>query len=268
MHLSTLAAGHDAWVVVGRRHHAEHFARRWLNGHDAADLSLHESLAECLQLYVDAEREVLAGNGLLVEGTVLIATLDAAVGVAQEYLDALLSAQLLLIAALHAELTDVVAGLIVVVFLDVAGRHLSHIAQHMGGMRILVLADAALLHVEAREAEHLLLEHAELLVGELAHEELLREARVAGILRTVLDVVHALYEEFLRDAQRLAELQRVEVPALFVHDDHDVVGGLVVDEELSVSVGDDASRGVFNLLQERVGVGILLVVVAEQLQRE
>ena len=252
VHLSALATRHDARVVVGRRHHAKHFARRRLNGNDAANLSFHEAFAQCLQLHVDAQREVLAGNRLLVEGSVLVTALDAAVGIAQEYLNTFLSAQLLLVTALHTQLADVVAWLVVVVLLDVAGRDFCHVAEDVGSIWILVLADAALLHVKSREAEHLLLEHTELLVGELAHEELLREPRIARILRAVLDVVHALDEEFLGDAQCFAELQRVEASALLVHDDHDVVSGLVVDEKLSIAVGDDASRGIFDFLQESV----------------
>ena len=189
-------------------------------------------------------------------------------GVAQQDLDAFLAAQLLLVAALHTQLADVVARLVVVVILDVAGRHLTYVAQDVGGIRVLILADAAFLHVETREAEHLLLKHAELLVRQLTHEQLLRETRVARVLRAVLDVVHALDEKFLRDAQCLTEFHGVQSSALLVHDHHDVVGGLVVHQQFAVAVGDDAARRIFNLLQESIRVGILLVVVAHQLQRE
>ena len=64
---------------------------------------------------------------------------------------------------------------------------------------ILVLADATSLDVEARETEHLLLEDREVLVAELADEQLLRETAVARVLIAILDVSHALIELLTRD---------------------------------------------------------------------
>ena len=132
----------------------------------------------------------------------------------------------------------------------------------------LVLAYAALLHVETREAEYLFLEEAELLRRELTHKELLRKARVARVLRVVLNVVHALYEELFRDAKRVAKLKRVDASLCFVHHDHNVVSRLIVHEQSAVAVVDGTTRRVFDFLEEGVGVGVLLVVVAKQLQRE
>ena len=91
---------------------------------------------------------------------------------------------------------------------------------------------------------------------------------IYSIYRTVLDVGHALDEELLRDAESLAEFHGVQSACLLVHDDHDVVSRLVIDEQFAVSVGDDAARGVLNLFQEGIRVGIFLVVVAQQLKRE
>ena len=250
--LGALAADHQPGVVGGRRHHAEHLAGRGLDGDDGANLALHEPLAEGLQLEVDAQREVLAGLGPAVEGAVHVAALNTAVGVAQQNLHALLAAQLALVAALDAALADVVAGLVVVVVLDVGGRHLGHVAQDVGGVGVLVLPDAAPLDVEAREAVHLLLEHGELLVGELAHENLLGEARVAGVARAVLHGGHAAVELLPGDVERCAELGGVESALGLVHDHHDVVGGLVEHQQLAVAVGDDATRGEVDLLEECV----------------
>ena len=84
--------------------------------------------------------------------------LDAALRVAQQYLHAFLAAQLLLVAALHAQFADVVAGPVIVVGLDVLGVHLAHVAQDVGGYGAGVLAYAAFLYVEAREEEYLFLE--------------------------------------------------------------------------------------------------------------
>ena len=53
-----------------------------------------------------------------------------------------------------------------------------------------------------------------------------------------------------------------------VHDDHDVVGGLVIDEELAIAVVHGTAGGVLYLLEKGVGIGTLAIVVAEYLQRE
>ena len=73
-----------------------------------------------------------------------------------------------------------------------------------------------------------------------------------GMFRTSNIATMSMDEVFLGDAQCFAELQRVEASALLVHDDHDVVCGLVVDEEPSVSVRNDTARGIFDFLQESV----------------
>ncbi len=120
VHLSTVAPHELSGVVGGRRHHGEHLSRAGVECNDAAYLSLQETFAECLEVDVDAERQVLSRHGLLVELSVLVASLDSAVGIAEHNLHALLSAQLLLVGLLHAELSLVVAGLVVGVLLHVA----------------------------------------------------------------------------------------------------------------------------------------------------
>ena len=171
--LAALTSHHDARIVGGRRHHAEHLARLGLNGHDGAQLALHEPLAQPLQVDVDAQGEVLARYGLGVEASVLVVALYASAHIPEQYLHTLGAAQFLLVGALYADFSDIVAGLVVVVFLDVLGRHLRHIPQQQGRRGILILADASFLDVKAREFVGFLLKHAELLVGELRHEELL-----------------------------------------------------------------------------------------------
>ena len=81
-----------------------------------------------MQLDVDAQLQVLACHGTAVELTVLIAALHASVGVAQQNLYALLASQLFLVAALNAQLADVVAWLVVVVGFNIALRHFCNIA--------------------------------------------------------------------------------------------------------------------------------------------
>ena len=173
---------HYARVVVGRRHHAQHLARRRLDGHNTAYLALHQPLAKGLKVVVDGECEVFAWHGALVESSVLIAALDSSMGVAQQYLHSLLATELLFVFPFHTKFSDIVSRLIVFVFLYVGRRHLCHITQHMCCHGILVLTYASALDIDTRESEHLLVENAEVLVGQLAHEELLGEAGVSGIL--------------------------------------------------------------------------------------
>ena len=268
MHLAALAANHDTWVVGWRTDHAQHFARGRLDGYDTAYFSFKQTLTQSLQIDVDAEREVFACNGFAVEGAVPVFVFNAPVGVAQQNLHTLLAPELFLVRTLYAKLADIVARLIVVVFLNIGRRHLSHVAQHMGCVGIYVLADAAMLDIESRETVHLFPEDAELLFRQLTHEELLGESRIAGVLVPVLDVVHALVELFLRNAEGVAEFQGVEMSAFLVHHHHQVVTVLVIDHQFSVAVGNDATGGELDFLEESVRVGVLLVVVAHNLERK
>ena len=129
------------------------------------------------------------------------------------------------------------------------------------------LSDAAFLDVEALEAEQLFLEARELFHRELAHEELLSVGRVAGVASAVLDFCHASVVPCGVDAEALAEVESVH-PHLFAHDDHDVVGGLVVDEQLAVAVGDGSACRELCPVHEGVGVCPALEVVGSQLEEE
>ena len=80
----------------------------------------------------------------------------------------------------------------------------------MGGHRKLILAHGTLLNIEARETEHLLLESAEILVGELTQEHLFRKTRITRIAVTVLHGSHTLVELITGDTQGITELQRVK----------------------------------------------------------
>ena len=149
-------------------------------------------------------------------------------GVAQQYLYTLLAAQLLFIRTLNALLTDIVACLVVIVFLNITGRHLSHITQEVGCIGIDILSKGAVLHIETRETEHLFLEDTEVLFRQLTHKELLGKAGIARVLVTVLDILHALDKILLGDSQCVTELHGVDTILLFVHHHHQVVGILVI----------------------------------------
>ena len=221
-----------------------------------------------MQFQINRQREIFAGFRLLVVFSVLITPLNTAFGVAQQNLNTFLTAQLLFVITLDAKFSDEVARLIVVVFLDVGRRNFRYIAEHVGGIGVFIFANRAFLDIKTRKTEHFLLENAEFLVRELSHENLLRIARIAGIFRTVFDVAHPLDEVFLRDADGLAKLHRVESSCHLVHDHHDVVNRLVINHLLAVSVSDDTTRGELDFFQKGIRVGIFLVVVAEQLEHE
>ncbi len=189
-------------------------------------------------------------------------------GIAEQYLDTFHATELFLVRFLQSQLADVIAWLVVVIVLDVALGHLTYIAQHMGGVWIGVFSHASLLHIEAWKSEHLLLEHTEVLVGELCHEELLGVSRIARVLVAVLDVVHSLDKPFLGDAQRIAEVHRIETTALLVHHHHDVVRRLVIDHQLAISIIDGTTRRELYLLEEGVTVGVFLIVIAHNLKRK
>ena len=138
----------------------------------------------------------------------------------------------------------------------------------MCAIRILVLPNGAFLDVETREAEHLLTKDAEVLVINLRHEQLLCETRIARVLSRVLDIVHALDEIFFCDAKRLTEVKRVKMATLLVHDHHDIVGRLIVHQQLSVAISNDATARILNLLEESIGIGAFAVVVTHELERE
>ena len=53
-----------------------------------------------------------------------------------------------------------------------------------------------------------------------------------------------------------------------VHHHHNIVGRLVIHQQISVTVGDDPSRRIFYLLEKSIRVGTLLVVVARNLKHE
>ena len=50
------------------------------------------------------------------------------------------------------------------------------------------------------------------------------------VFRPILDFCHTFLEKLLCDAQGIAEVHGVQSACLLIHDHHDVVGWLVVDQ--------------------------------------
>ena len=187
--------------------------------------------------------------------------------VAQHNSHSLLAAQHFLVAALHAELADVVAALVVRVGVHVGLVHLRHVAQQVRGHARGVATHRTLFDRETVEAKQLFAKLRKLVRRNLAHEQLRRVARIARILRRIFDLLHSSDVVFARDAHRVAEVRRVD-PVLVLHRHEDVVRGLVVHQQLPVPIRDQPAGGVQYLFAKRVGVCALAVVVAHQLQRQ
>ncbi len=111
----------------------------------------------------------------------------------------------------------------------------------MGSYCPLILADAATLDIETGKAEELFLKDTEVLVVELAHEELLCITRITGILTPVFDISHPAYEIFLGDMKGLTEVKCVQMTTLLIFYHHHVVGRLIVHQQLTFAVGDNTT---------------------------
>ena len=94
----------------------------------------------------------------------------------------------------------------------------------------------------------------------------MRITRVSGILIPVFDIVHAGDKLLLRNTEGIAELHRIESATLLVHDHHDIVGMLVIYQQLTRPIGDHATRGILYLLGKGITVGILLIVITKNLK--
>ena len=268
VHLPSILTHQSAWIIGRRRNHRQHRTVSWVDGNDTSNLALQQSFAQRLEVDIDTQRQVLTGNRSLVELSILVASLYSSPGIAKHNLHALGSSELLLVMLLQSQLTDIVTWLIVVILLNIAWRNLTHISQYMGSVWIDIFSHASLLHIETGEPEHLLLEDAEVLVRKLTHEELLGISRVSGILASVLDGLHSLLESLLGNAQGVAEVHRIQTSLLLLHHHHDIIGRRIIHHQLAVSVVDSATRRKLYLLQEGIGIGILLIILTHNLKRK
>ena len=262
---STHLAQHHVRVVCGRRNHAKYLSRLWLYGHNSTELAFHKPLTKCLQIGIDTKLKVASRPRPGVILAVLIAALQPSARITQHYLYSFLASQFFLIRAFDTQFTDIVARLVVVVLVYISLRHLGHITEDLRRTVVMILPDSPSLYIKTGEAEHLFLKRTEILITQMAHEQLLGETRITLLL---LYKVHPLVEIVHRDVQRLAKRDRIEPSALLILHHHDVVSRLIINHQLAVAVGNDTTRRVFNLLKESIGVGTLAIIVAHYLQSE
>ena len=264
VHLSAVAPHHNSGVVGGRRGHAEHFPRCGFYSYDGAQLSLEQAFGKCLKVFIESEGQVAPWHRGYVVLPIHVMTFGSATHVAEHDAHPLLSAQILFVRTLNAKFPDIVTATVIRVVEDVFFVYLPHIAEDVRSHTVGIVSDGAFLGRESVEAVEFFLKHRKLFGGNLTHEEL---RRMAGIADALLDFLHALLVKLWGDPYRFAEVQSVHAP-LLLHHHHNIIRGFVIYKQAPLAIGHKTARGVYNFLTEGIGVGTLLVVVAEHLQRE
>ena len=92
---------------------------------------------------VEGQLQVSSAYRGYVACAVLIVSFDAAMYIPYKYFCSFCSAKILVITFLHAKIAYVVSALIIWVTFDIALRHFSQVAEHVGCCRVLVLAQYA-----------------------------------------------------------------------------------------------------------------------------
>ena len=145
-------------VVVRCRDEGKDLTRLGLDGDDSATLTAHHALAQLLQASIDGEREVTPWDGSTVVRTAIQTSLDTATGIAVEDLLTLDATQYLFVGALYSASADEVPAHDRAVTLEVGEAGFGEVAQEVGGIVVVVLADGTGAHREAWELIQLLLE--------------------------------------------------------------------------------------------------------------
>ena len=154
-------------IIVRRRDEGKDLTRLGLDGDDSATLTAHHALAQLLQASIDGECEVTPRDGSAVVRTAIQTSLDTATGIAVEDLLALDTTQYLFVGALYPASADEVPTHDRAVTLEVGKAGFGEVAQEVGGIVVVVLADGTGAHREAWELIQLLLEASYLLGLEL-----------------------------------------------------------------------------------------------------
>ena len=136
----------------------------------------------------------------------------------------------------------------------------------MGTMVCGVASYGALTNIETMKAEEFFLKNAILLRRNLWHEKLLGVSGVARVLVAILDDCHPLVELFLSDAERPAKVECVKVLHL-AHDHHDVVGRLIIYQQLTITVIDDATSRENDVVEEGIVISTGFVFPVRELEK-
>ena len=172
--LAALSAHKQTRVIGGRRHKAQYFAGRRLDGHDSSALAHHQRFGILLKFDVETQAKIAAAQRSYVVRTVLVTPLNAAVGGSYEYFHSFVAAQVGFVAFLHSEVAGIVARGVIIVALDVFCIHLADVAEHIRRRGMVVLAQYTLLYEKARKAVKLLLQSSVILARQLGYKALRR----------------------------------------------------------------------------------------------
>ena len=153
-------------IVVRCRDEGKDLTRLGLNGDDGTTLSIDAGLQELGErmmrgkrgAIVDGKREVTPWDGSTVVRTAIQTSLDTATGIAVEDLLTLDTTQYLFVGALYSASADEVPAHDRAVTLEVGEAGFGEVAQEVGGIVVVVLADGTGAHREAWELIQLLLE--------------------------------------------------------------------------------------------------------------
>ena len=244
------------------RHQGQDFAGGRLDGHDGAHLAGHQLLSVLLELRVDGGDDVLARNGFLVHGPVLVRLLNLVPGVAEVDMIPFFAPQVLLPGRLYSGHAGIVAATVLAgVLLHVALVHLRDISEEVAAGVHRVFAHAA--HLPAKAGElvfHFVKAHVGFGRKHAQHGHGLEADGCA------FPLVFGQFapDEFRRDVQGGGERQGVEGP--YVARDHqNVVRHFISHQDGAVPVEDGTAGGIDGLIDGGIAVGVLLVAVVRNL---
>ena len=137
----------------------------------------------------------------------------------------------------------------------------------MGGYRTHILTNGTRTYLEAAVLVHPLLQFGIVLDAQLSDEGLLRIARIAFVAPWVHDFPHSLLKHFASDTQRVAKVESIEVLHL-AHRHHQVVGWLVIHQQVAVAVVNLSTCRIDGLGEEGVVARHSLILVIHNLKVE
>ena len=193
--------------------------------------------------------------------------LNTSVRITKQNFNAFLSTQILLIRFLYTQLADIIATNVVAFFIGFHFfcRDFSNITQGVRGSIIRVLANRTPLDIEATEFKQLLLKDATFFRRKLRHKQLISVSGISRIPATVFHVAHDFQELSTSNIQRLAQVECIQV-LYFFRDNRYIISRLVKNQQLTCTVIDSSARRILNFIQERIAIGVLLIIIGSNLQ--
>ena len=137
----------------------------------------------------------------------------------------------------------------------------------MRSKRICITTYAALLYGKAVETEKLFAKEGELAGWNLRHKDLGRITGIAGILLRIFYFFAALFVKLWRDSYGTTKVEGIYT-VLLIHRHHNIIGWLIVNKQFAIAGEYQTSRWKQDIFAKSIGVSILLIVVAKQLQGE